>query len=220
MLFGLLGLLLFVFTYFFFTAVSGTELNTHSFEVREFSFRRDPLTNYQLSGIKYEPSDSGSWSSVGTNPKSSQLDIAIKSHLSQPTLLPQRWDLIQLSDSNSPGGGATILVELLNARDQKYDLFWPKWSIDNSSRASELWPAVQQLVEFRVYAKLPELLELALLDNSLTELKASLATAMQSTLVEQCRRLDSAGDKDQARLAAQAGLKYGDNSQLQAFLAP
>lgn len=217
---GLLGVLLLLAVYCFLMGVRGTELNPHTFEIRRFSFRRDPFTNYQLSGIRYLSYNDGCWSSGAANAKSSQVDPSIKLHLSSSNWLPQRWDLIQISDDNGPGGGANVLIELLNARDPNYDLFWPKWSIEHPSRAAEIWPAAQLLVEFRLYAKLPQVLELALLDNSLTELKASLTNTIQSALVEHCNQLKKTGDSDQLLIAAQAGLQYGDNRQLQDLLLP
>ncbi len=208
-------------TYIGFTQVNGYELNSHSLEVRRFSFRRDPFTNYQLTGLAYESASRWrTWTVGATNIKTTVLDSSIQIHLRPTHWLPERWDLIEFDSEQGPGDRATILVELLEASNLNYELFWSKWSADNTARASEFWPAVQTLVEFDLYTRLPALFELAVLDNSLAEFKADLATSVQNSLLDLCVQLKESGDDQLLTLAAKAGLSYGENSELQSMLGP
>jgi hypothetical protein len=200
--------------YFQSTLVTGTELNTATWELRDFSFRRDPFSNIQLTGISRTASKQfDSWVSTAPAP-TAKISPSIAKYLKART--NARWDLVRLGGSVSSTGGATILVDSLEARSQGGE-FWPKWSSDHPNRANLLWPAVQDLVEFGLYAQLPKCLELAMIDSTLADFKHALEREVQSCLLVLCRRLKAQGHADDASIAARVGLNYGHSSELQAF---
>lgn len=155
------------------TLVSGIEINSHSWEQRVFSFRRDPLTGLQLSGVQYNPPQRVDlWYTVA-NPRAKKVDASIQPFLTAKSSTQARWDLVLLDDSSSAGARASILVDLLNALDSNYNPFWAQWTVQHPQRAAILWPAAQQLVEFDRYPLLPRLFAEALLQNSDEEFSRS-----------------------------------------------
>ncbi len=214
---GILGFLMLANIYWQLTYVSGIELNTHTWEQRGLSFYRDPITGFQFTAIQHNaPVKNGLWGSI-PNPRAQKLATPIATYLRSSTNLPLRWDLVQIEGSLSPGAAASILVELLNAHDRGYDLFWPQWSLDHPQQAAIVWPAAQELVEFGQYAKLPALLELALLENSSSQLKAAVGQLVQAALLEVCQQRSEQGNMFEASAAAKVGLQYGDHPDLRKF---
>jgi hypothetical protein len=169
--------------------VSGIELNTHTWEQRSFSFHRDPLTGWQLSSVKHNVPRANGWWSTVPNPHSKKIPSAIGKYLPKKSSLPLRWDLVRLEGTNSPEAeaAAAILVRFLNAKDRSYNEFWSQWSSDYPQRAAIVWPAAHRLVELRQYAQLPALFDLALLDNSLSQLSAEVGQLVQTELLEPTR---------------------------------
>ncbi|QDV28138.1 hypothetical protein [Aureliella helgolandensis] len=218
--------------YFNSTLVSGTELNCLSWETRRFSFRREPFTNIQISGIRYTESRLGYvWSSAPSG-ESSLLDTAIKRHLKNPQSYESRWDLVDYSTPYPSKGPADILVTLLCMQNSDYDQFWSKWTANEPAKAKILWPAALDLVQFQIYAALPELLELATFELPLHEFQSSVNHTVQNALVEYCRSppepsfgssgppTNATGSDARVQLAAQTGLSYGDHPDLQLWAEP
>ncbi len=215
---AILTLLLFAVIYWQMTYVSGIELNTHTWEQRAFSFRRDPIFGTQFSPVKHnKPLSTGLWTSV-PNPNHKILPLAISKHLSQTTYLPRRWDLVRLESSNTPGAAASILVLLLEAHNRGFDPFWPQWSVDQPTRAAVIWPAAQLLVEFSQYDKLPSLLDQAVLGNSPKQLTESVGQLVQLALLQYCQQPGNQAQPANVHAAAKAGLTYGAHPELQKFL--
>jgi len=166
------------------THVSGIELNTHTWEQRSFSFHRDPLTGWQLSSVKHNVPRSNGWWSTVPNPHSKKLPNAIGKYLPQKSSLPLRWDLVRLERTDSPAAAAAILVQFLDAKDRSYSEFWRQWSSDHPQRAALVWPAAHRLVELGQYAQLPALFDLALLDNSPSQLSADVGQLVPTEQLE------------------------------------
>lgn len=191
LLVGILGLMVAGLVYVKATYVSGIELNSHTWEQRTFSFRRDPFTGTQLGGVQHNaPVGIDFWTTI-PDPRAKLVDPAIAAHLTSSPSTPLRWDLVSLDGSLLPGGRASILVNLLDANDRDFDPFWPKWSSDHPRRAAVLWPAVQQLVAFDQYHRLPDLFTEALLENSLEEFSSSVGQLVQQALAEAPQRSSS-----------------------------
>jgi hypothetical protein len=162
--------------------VSGIELNTHTWEQRSFSFHRDPLTGWQLSSVKHNVPRSNGWWSTVPNPHAKKISTTIAKYLPKKSSLPLRWDLVRLDGTDAPAAAASILLKFLDAEDRSYREFWPQWSTDHPQRAAILWPAAHQLVELGQYTLLPDLFDLALLDNSLSQLSADVGQLVQTEL--------------------------------------
>lgn len=166
------------------TYISGIELNSHTWEQRVFSFRRDPFTGSQLGGVRHNaPVRIDFWTSIA-NPRAKKLDPAIQAHFNGTTTEPVRWDLVRIDDSQLPADRASILVDLLEATGPSSDAFWPSWSTLHPKRAAVLWPAVQQLVAHDLYTQLPQLFTEALLENSPEEFSNSVGQLVKTTLAK------------------------------------
>ena len=212
---GMIGLVMAALVYLGLTDVSGIELNSHTWEQRVFSFRRDPVSGFQFTAVQHNaPLRDGLWG-TRVNPRARKLPTSIAVHLNAKTHLPLRWDFVELDNRQFPGANASILVSLLDATNRSYDPFWPKWSTDHPQQAAILWPAAQQLVEFGQYAKLPALLDLALRENNSSQLSTSIGQLVQTAMLEVCQQCKKQGYLSEARVAAQVGLLYGDHPDLQ-----
>lgn len=217
-LIGLLFLIILGLIYFQAALVVGTELNAHTWQVRQFSFRRDPFTNTQLSGISYStPKYLAAWHDT-PDQQFATPNSKISKYLNLSSRPAERWDLIQVSSSTSSPGQASILIDLLQARDYQYDEVWPKWTTDNPGKAKILWPAVQDLVALELYAKLPRAFELTRVASSLEEFQSAVVDYVQSTVLEHCQRLTDQGKFVQAVDAARIALNYNDHDELQAIV--
>lgn len=178
------GLLLIGVIYYRTTYVSGLELNSHTWEQREFSLRRDPLTGWQLGGVLHNaPARIGLWTTVD-NRRSKKMAAAILRYFDKLPPEPLRWDLVRLDDSRLPGARASILVDLLAALDYEQQPLWARWTARYPERAAVLWPAAQQLVAADQYTWLPQLFEQAMLENSAEDFSRSagqlVTTALQA----------------------------------------
>ena len=217
---ALLFLLVTYAIYYFSSFVTGTELNTRTWDLRKFSFRRDPFTNYQLSGITHSSSYSTDpWTSYPTKLRC-EVDPLIRKHLLNATNVVERWDLVSMDGNQVSSGDANILVNLLHTRDFKYDNFWSTWTADHPAKAAILWPAAQKLVSLDLYAKLPTLLETALLESTEDEFNTIVSKTMQRCLLEACQSMEANHQSQRAAEVAQVGLSYGDHPLLQRFLDP
>lgn len=214
-IFGVLFLCFLVFVYFQFTLVSGLELDTASWRVRQFSFRRDPFTNYQLSGVRHAmPDGLPGWSSSGSLGEYSVIAPDISRYLTSPHV-DARWDLVGIDQSVSDGQ-ARVLVNLLSSSDTSSQSFWPAWSKDNALKAAILWPAAQDLVFLGLYARLPALFELALVDSTPKGFRHATNDYIQSVLLQYVFR--QAMDRDHVRRIAEIALVYGDHPRFQEIL--
>lgn len=166
------------------TYVSGIELNSHTWEQRVFSFRRDPFTGAQLGGVQHNaPVSIDFWTTIA-NPRAKKLDPAIQAHFKEMPTEPVRWDLIRMDDSHLPAARASILVDLLEVPGPETDAFWTSWSTLHPERAAVLWPAAQQLVAHDRYTLLPQLFTEALLENSPEEFSSSVGQLVKTALAK------------------------------------
>ncbi len=200
------------------TTVFGTEINSHTWEVRQFSFRQDPFSKTQLTNIRYQSSliASGAWSS--TTGLASVPDPAIKSFLSAKPIQPERWDLVRLYDRYDTVGRGAILLRLVNTTVNGSKRFWIDWTSSEPTKAAILWPAAQQLVDLGLYVSLPELFDLAAIEKDNTKFQERISSLMQAVLLEHAQQNLTAGDGKFAIDVAKLGLTYGDHPALQAMV--
>ncbi len=193
--------------YYQFSYVSGTELNTRTWELRAFSFHRDPFTNTQLTGLVHDR-PSGFHRAWTNAKKSSVVDRTIRTHLNVQAV--QRWDVIRISQSGV-SGPAQILVDLLDSADQDNRVFWSAWSKSNPTQAAKLWPAVQTIACLGQYERLPNLLELALVKSQAAQFDSAIDQFMVAELEKVAREFDVRRDAAGQREIARAGLEYGNS---------
>lgn len=211
---GSLVLLLIGFLYFQSTVVSGKEISTNTWDVRNFSFRRDPFTNYQFTGVKHSaPKRLGFWTEITTY---SMVDNSIKIHLKSKRP-KNRWDLISFDQSLYPAD-AQVLIDLLTARNASYDYYWSKWSGNNPVKAAKLWPAAQDLVHLGLYSKLPPLFEIGTVTLSDNAFTSEVDSYMAQTLGSMAAELAQLGEHERSRSLAEVGSNYGSNEELEEVL--
>jgi len=207
-----------LFIYFQATHVTGRELNARTWEIRRFSFRRDPFSNMQLTGIKHSAPNSARMWAANTAETVDVLDPLIRAHLSVDKGTANRWDLVNIRGLRSFDGDARILVNLLRASDSQYGLYWEVWTKDEPTKAAMLWPAVQHLVGFGLYTRLPSLFEVAANKSTNDQFKSAVGKLVQQTLVDYCSKLAESSDVDLVRSVANVALTYGDHPELQEFV--
>ncbi len=204
--------------YYFNTLVMGSEINSHNWEVRQFSYRRDPFTHKQLSGITYQAAFSTLPCWKSQNDVISVPDPAIKGHLTSQLTQPVRWDLVRMNDQYNTIGRGSILLRLVNAYGVSSKHFWIDWTNNEPIKAARLWPAAQQLVCLDLYARLPDLFDQAAVEKDDTKFEQAVAGIMQAALLEHSQLRVQAGDKVLAREVAKLGLTYGEHSELQSMV--
>jgi hypothetical protein len=198
------------------TLVVGTELNVVNWEIRQFSFRRDPVTGLQMTGIKHTAPAYALWSSGQTV---ATLDTAIAVHLKGYATASERWDLVSIAETASPSlGRASIFVHLVNIKTPAGDKRWADWSNAHPGRAKIFWPAIQDLVVLDAYAKLPPFFQLAASKQSDEDFAKELPQAVLEALTDHAQALANAGLHAAAEEAARVGLSYGESDILQQLL--
>lgn len=179
----LICLLVIGLIYYRTTYVSGLELNSHTWEQREFSLRRDPFTGWQLGDVRHNaPVRVGPWITID-NPRAKKMGPSILKYFDAEPAEPLRWDLVYLDDSRLPGARASILVDLLASLDHQQQPLWARWTARHPARAAVLWPAAQRLVAADRYTWLPPLFEQAMLENSTQDFSRS-AGQLVTTAIE------------------------------------
>lgn len=160
------------------TVVTGSELDTGSWSVRTFWYRRDPFSGAQLTGIIKEPP---AQMMAGTTTFPSAF-------LQNASSLPPRWDLIKLqSGAVRTEGPAFVLhsyLDTFTATD-----FWPDWATKNNAKAKCLVSAARDLVDLNLYHELPRIFELANTQSTDAEFAAMIDEQMIQILDAKCKQL-------------------------------
>lgn len=196
-------------TYLNATHVSGIEIHCQDWQIRRFSFRRDPFTNYQLTGLKYSrPPSSDLWAE-NASMTGAILDPTIATYLKRDPDFESRWDLVRLHGSTPSSGPAMILFDLLAMHDPNYTLFWKTWTTANPAKAKILWPAAQDLTRFKLYSRIPKLFELAVVELSVNEFDASVKSVVAPALFDTSR---DAPNSELSAKAMEVAKGYVDNS--------
>jgi len=194
------------------TAVQGVEFNVDNWQVRSFSFRRDPFTNRQLTAVKHSTAFSyAAWSDNPTE-TGSILNNSIAKYLKPNKLKTGRWDLVYISDGNLHQGPAAIIYDLLETRTPNYDSFWVDWSDKHPKKAAILWPAVAQLCELKLYAAIPEIARLARQDIDLPTFESEVNSCMLDAINDYCEHADLTKEQESEALDAAEAYRNADRS--------
>ena len=182
--------LLFFMLLFYFNAcyVSGTEIDSQTWQIRDFYFRRDPFTNRQLTGVVHSAVRVRTpiWTANASN-TASNLDPSISALFPAQPARAARWDLVTLNQFESIDGGASVLTELLAAEDASFNSYWVQWTAAHPQHAKTFWPAAYQLVYYQLYADLPRLFAIAVRVQPLSEFDAAIRDAMHEALLAYCQ---------------------------------
>ena len=141
--------------------VSGQEFSPTHFQQRDFSFYEIPLIHLQITPIKR----SGSTPSTATYVRQNSL-------ITPQTGAPTTWHLVSISRglTGSTPADANLLIDQLKLQTGTNE-FWRKWSIDHPQHAKVLWPIIQKLAERELYILMPQLFELAQVDQTPPQLQ-------------------------------------------------
>lgn len=196
------------------TRVEGIEFEPHTWQVRTFSFRADPLTQWQWTSIRH---DLTKW----------PVAPAITAHLDkQLAAMPIRWDLGGITILGSrQSGPARSTLQLLTlygfSGTSKPRDFLLDWTSRHPKRAAEFWPAIQQLTILGAYAEVPATMELCLGELDDAQFSQSLKKAMARALYQRATNLSSTGENREAVSVAEVGLTYDpDFIPLQKLIDP
>ncbi len=168
--------------------VMGTEFCPFTFERRGYAFREIPFLGIQISSIDRR-TDTGI------------VELYI---IKQGYIVPDAtkcnsntWHLLSLIRFRGTWatGDAELLMKYLDARNNKDEFAWLKWSEDHPPLAKILWPAVAQAAQDGNYLIVPDLFSHARSTNDPVELQKKLDLAMPKVV-------NSAVAKPQAEKAA------------------
>ncbi len=163
------------------TVVTGSELDTGTWSVRTFWYRRDPFTGAQITGvIKEAPTQmmAGTTTFPGA-------------FLPASSALPPRWDLIKLqSGTVRTEGPAFVLHSYLDTFAANE--FWPGWATANKAKAKCLVAAARDLVDLNLYYELPRIFDLANTKATDAEFVAMIDEQMVAILDAKCKQLQNA----------------------------
>lgn len=189
--------------------VMGYEVNATTWQVRHFSFFRDPFTETQLSLIKHSTSTQH------------VLEPAIATHIVGGPIRPTtaRWDLMHINrGARSSAGEAAILFTYLDTRDQSFNKTWDEWTLANPQSAPLLWSAVRDVVHLPRYDRLPEVFDAVRVHSDPGNLKMALDQIMADIALDEAKSQADAGDKRAAKRAAIMGLSYDESPELTVFV--
>ncbi len=211
---GLLIAIVVGLIYFGLSWVEGLEFNASTWEIRTFSFRADPFTGYQFSGVQH--------GSTGYS-----IDPEIEDRIRQTNdSQPDRWDLAEITQFRSTQfGPASIAADLFLDLSRygvsaKSNEFWNNWTSEHPERADELWPAIRRLTLLGAYIHIPDVVQVALVhveDDG--KFKDRLHDAMIKALELWVQQNVAIDNSKAARDAAKVGLEYApDNTQFKAVV--
>ena len=145
---GLLVLIVLAYSVKTFGVVNGEEFRPGTFERRGFSFLEVPLLRIQFTPV---------WHKDSTN----DLERYLSSNklYTKAATDEQRWDLVYALQFSrgSTSGGARILCQYLDAKNEDGDFVWLKWSEKKTEMAKVLWPAIADVAQKELYSFVPDL---------------------------------------------------------------
>jgi hypothetical protein len=188
-----------------FGGVSGIELSQQDLTARKFSYRQLPLVRIQISPVYREPIFSAASS------------VNIAQHL-KPLARGKtiQWDLVEFSEANRshPPADAAILYRILELKNTNNEFLWDAWSTKFPNRAAEMWPAIQDLAQCRLYWVTPKVMELyrsGSTDSTLIPERNEILSSAAKLAIED---FAAAGQYEAARNVFQTLRRYDDFEEL------
>ena len=142
---------------------SGTEFSPDDFTIRHFSYQYEPLTDWVVSGRKFEKDYSHSMPDLVT-------DNFIK-----PVFKKEKtWHLIEDNGRYLRGysvdSDARFLINFLALYDENYENKWTVWNSEHPNLAPVLWPLIAEMARDKIYLTVGDVLMFAL-DSEQTDPK-------------------------------------------------
>ncbi len=185
--------------------VSGREFSPTHFQQRDFSFYEIPLIQLQITPIKRK----------GSTPQTA-VYLRQNSLIKTYTGVPKIWHLVSISRglTGSTPADANLLLDQLNLRSSG-DAYWRKWSMDHAKHAQVLWPVVQKLSQRELYILIPELFELAQLEQTPEQLAARIDRWLPNRYHSLVRDMQASNRLELAQqLLDEAIVDYPDDPQI------
>ncbi len=185
--------------------VSGQEFSPTHFQQRNFSFYEIPLIHVQITPIKR----------VGSTPATAtyvRQNALIRPHTGAPT----SWHLVSISRglTGSTAADANLLIDQLQLQTG-VDEFWRTWSIDHPKLAKVLWPVIQKLAERELYILMPQLFELAQIDQTPQQLQQNIDELLRGQYRSLIQDMQAADRGELAKqLLAEASKDYPQDAEL------
>lgn len=186
--------------------VSGQEFSPTHFQLREFSFYEIPLLHIQITPIKR----------AGATPRTA-IYVRQNALIRPGTGAPNIWHLVSISRglTGSTPADANLLMDQLNLQTAG-DEFWRKWSIDHPKHAKILWPVIQKLAERELYILMPQVFELAQIDQSGQRLQLNIDRLLRDQYRSLISDMQAADRSELAQqLLAEAKKDYPQDAELQ-----
>lgn len=172
-----------------FGRVSGEEFNPLAIQRRRFYFFEIPVVQWQVYPL------------VRSKPSEDLEEFLVdQKYLTPRDPRSDRWDLVRFQRSlrASPPFDASILTMYLEAREDRYGLFWRSWSNANPELAKVFWPHVMRLARANLYVVLPHFFELARTASNARELDVALTSQALKRIGEHATRAQAARDDERA----------------------
>jgi hypothetical protein len=186
---------------------TGVEFSPDDFTVREFSYTKVDWLNWTMAGMQYRDETSIFHQSL--------IDDA---WIARVTKTEKTWHLISdnLTDDDSPDFDARILNDYLEME------FWSDWNDEkkNTKKAKKLWPAVAALARNNTYWAIPDLMDLAIDQQSLTNQSFSdrVDAIAFDALFQNGKQLVGANQFEEAEQAFTSAKNFGSSQQLSDFM--
>jgi hypothetical protein len=185
--------------------VTGVEFAPSHFQQRRFSFYEIPLIHLQITPIRRAAETPATANYL-------RINSLVQSQRGQPST----WHLVSISRGLS--GTTAANAQFLSAQltlESGGDEFWRTWSIDHPQHAKVLWPIVQELALRELYILMPPLFEIAQIEQTPSELQASLQARLKRDLGELVVDLRSAERNELAdQILDEAIQEYPDHEPL------
>lgn len=169
-----LAVIAFVLLIFYkvFGIVSGEEFSPEKLEYRYFIYYEVPFFRTQISPIQYDKREMPTFDALLT-----------EAYFPKPLPGEGRWDLVYGKRGwGRTEGDANILLDYLNARNDRGEKIWEVWSLDNPPLAAVFWPEVIKTIRSEEYVKLPDLFDKARQSTTPEELAAKLGVPVPANL--------------------------------------
>ncbi len=186
-------------------SVRGEEFSPYSFQRRRFHYYEIPLVELQITPVQHMDT-TGSVEDYLRNPSNDLLAFPPPA-AGQP---PERWDLVwaRRGGGETAAGDAQILCNYLKALNAEDEKAWLAWSKQHPEAARLLWPIIAKLAEQELYFFVPDLFDIARLEETVATLRRRVHNKLGDLYREMADVQRALGRHDQAIELYSESLNY------------
>ena len=134
---------------------TGTEFSPDDFTIRRFSYKYDPMTNWVISGRKYEKGYTFAMP-----------DLVADKYIKPVFKKKRNWHLVEDNGyyyyGYSADSDARLLVDFLQLYDENGENKWTVWNSDHPKLARVFWPFIAEMARDKTYLVVSDVLTFAL----------------------------------------------------------